>query len=236
MTGERRTIPELMDDPTVPGGSLDRALHELAIVNRWLGGERVSRLGVERIVHSLRPGTPITILDVGAGGFDLSRALAPLGRQFEVTALDINPRAGEYARNHGHAGQQVVGSAHALPFGERSFDIVHASLFLHHCTDEEARMLLAHLSRIARWGVVINDLHRHPLAYASIFVLTRLLSRSPLVRHDAPVSVLRGFVRSEFAALLPSGLQQAAIVSWHWAFRWCVSLSLIDPLDDASQV
>ncbi len=91
MTGGRRTIPELMDDPTVPRGSIDRALHELAIINRWLGGERVSRLGVGRIVRSLRPGTPITILDVGAGGFDLSRALAPLGRQFEVTALDIKP-------------------------------------------------------------------------------------------------------------------------------------------------
>jgi Methyltransferase domain len=169
---------------------------------------------------------------VAAGGCDLSRALAPLGRQFEVTAFDLNPRAGEFARKHGRPVTVMVGSAHALPFDDRSFDIAHVSLFLHHCSDKEARTLLEKLSHIARYGIVINDLHRHAIAYVSISLLTRLFSRSALVRHDAPVSVLRGFLRRELAALVPARPQSSLSISWHWAFRWCVSVVLAGPIDD----
>jgi ubiquinone/menaquinone biosynthesis C-methylase UbiE len=221
-----------MDDLEIDPVSIDRALQELSTINRWLGGDRVSRLGVERIVRSLQPDRPVSVLDVGAGGSDLLRALAPIGRRFEVTALDVNPRAGDFARKHGRPVTVVVGSAHALPFEERSFDLAHVSLFLHHCTDEEARVLLDKLSRIARYGIIINDLHRHPIAYASILLLTRLFSQSALVRHDGPVSVLRGFLRRELAAIVPARLQTAASISWHWAFRWCVSITLADPMDD----
>ena len=172
------------------------------------------------------------MLDVGAGGSDLPRALAPIGRQFEITALDVNPRVSNFARKHGRPITSVVGSAHALPFDEKSFDIAHVSLFLHHCTDEEAGTLLNNLSRIARYGIIINDLHRHAIAYVSISLLTRIFSRSALVRHDAPVSVLRGFLRSELAALVPARLQPAVSISWHWAFRWCVSVVLADVMDE----
>lgn len=232
MIGGRRNIHELMDDLAVDERNIDRALQELSMINRWLGGDRVSRLGVQWILRSLPPGRPVTVLDVGAGGSDLSRALAPIGRRFEVTALDVNPRAGDFARKHGRPITVIVGSAHALPFDERSFDIAHVSLFLHHCSDEEASTLLENLSRIARYGIVINDLHRHALAYASISLLTRLFSRSALVRHDAPVSVLRGFLRRELTALVPARLHTAVSISWHWAFRWCVSVSLADPMND----
>jgi ubiquinone/menaquinone biosynthesis C-methylase UbiE len=232
MIGGRRNIQELMDDLTVDERDLNRALLELSMINRWLGGDRVSRIGVQRLVGSLPPSRPITVLDVGAGGSDLSRALASTGHQFEVTALDVNPRAGDFARRHGRPVTVMVGSAHALPFAERSFDIAHVSLFLHHCTDDEARALLENLSRIARYGIVINDLHRHAFAYAGISLLTRLFSRSALVRHDAPISVLRGFLRRELAALVPAPRQTAVSISWRWAFRWCVSITLANPIDD----
>lgn len=232
MVGERRNIHELMDDLAVDERNLDRALMELSIINRWLGGDRVSRLGVERIIRSLPPDRSISVLDVGAGGSDLSRALAPLGRRFEITSLDVNPHAGSFARKRGRPVTVIVGSAHALPFDERSFDIAHVSLFLHHCADKEARTLLEKLSRIARYGIVINDLHRNVIAYTVISLLTRLFSRSALVRHDAPVSVLRGFLRRELAALVSALPHTAVSISWYWAFRWCVSVVLSDPIDD----
>jgi hypothetical protein len=153
-------------------------------------------------------------------------ALAPLGRRFDVTALDINYRSCVRAAERREPITAINGSAFSLPFRDRSFDIAHASLFLHHCTDTEAGILLADLSRVARRGIVINDLHRHPIALAGIAVLTGALSRSEIVRHDAPVSVLRGFLRGEIGALLPSRLQPYASISWHWAFRWCVSIDL----------
>jgi ubiquinone/menaquinone biosynthesis C-methylase UbiE len=234
MIGSRRNIPELMDEPALDGRDVDNALLELSMINRWLGGDRVSREGIKRILGSLPPGRPVTVLDVGAGGSDLSRALAPIGRQFEITALDVNPRVANFARTHGRPVTVIIGSAHALPFPDKSFDLVHLSLFLHHCTDEEARKLLLNLARIARHGIVINDLHRHALAYVSIALLTRLFSRSVFVRHDAPASVLRGFLRGELAALVPARLHPGLSISWHWAFRWCVSIPLTDPTDVVS--
>lgn len=226
MIGVRRNIPEMMDDPAVEDGEVVRALHELSVINKWLGGYRVSRLGVGRLVSDLPSGRPISVLDVGAGGSDLPLALAPLGRRFDVTSLDINYYSCVRSMEKHHPVTAVNGSAFSLPFRERSFDIAHASLFLHHCTDLQAQMLLADLSRVARCGVVINDLHRHPMAFAGITVLTGVFSRSAIVRHDARASVLRAFVRNEIDALLPAGLRASTSVSWHWAFRWCISIAL----------
>ena len=73
-------------------------------------------------------------------------------------------------------------------------------------------------------AVVINDLHRHWLAYHSIKWLTRLLGGSYLVRHDAPLSVARAFRRADWVALLArAGITQYEL-RWRWAFRWQVIL------------
>jgi ubiquinone/menaquinone biosynthesis C-methylase UbiE len=167
----------------------------------------------------------ITILDIGAGGADLGAILRPLERRFAVTALDINPRMREFAKRHGHASEMVIGSAHDLAYPDRSFDIVHASLFLHHCTDAEARWLLQQAIRIARVGVVINELHRNILALGGIALLMTLFENSPIVRHDALLSVRRGFTRGELAALTPRPPVGNHRLSWHWAFRWCLCIT-----------
>jgi hypothetical protein len=51
--------------------------------------------------------------------------------------------------------------------------------------------------QIAKRRVLVNDLHRHRVAYFSIRALSFLFSRSRMVRHDGPVSVLRAFRPSE---------------------------------------
>ncbi len=221
----RSHIPELMDRSGVPYGDLEVALQDLEVINRWLGGYRTTRLGVGRLTRGLPAGRALTVLDLGSGGTDLREVLRPLGRRFEVTALDINPLMREFAARHGHSTNVLTGSAHSLSFPDRSFDIVHASLFLHHCTDTEATRLLQQAVRIARLGVVINELQRHTFAVAGISVLTGLLARSPIVRHDAPLSVRRAFTRSELAAILSRAAVGEATTSWHWAFRWCLSIS-----------
>jgi hypothetical protein len=41
--------------------------------------------------------------------------------------------------------------------------------------------------------VLVNDLHRHAVAYGSIRALAAMFSKSRMVRHDGPLSVLRAF-------------------------------------------
>ena len=218
-----------MDDLAVTDDRLESALVDLRRVARWLGGERVSLAAVAAVVPV---GASARILDVGTGGGDAAAALVrwgtATGRDVRVEGVDLN------AVTLGHAERWLDGAlapdlrprvtlrqadAFALPYADGAFDVAHAALFLHHFDDEQAPRILAELARVAR-VVVVNDLHRHPLAFHAIRTLARL-SRSAMFRHDAPVSVLRGFSGDDLDALVAA----AGLVStrrWRWAFRWQV--------------
>jgi ubiquinone/menaquinone biosynthesis C-methylase UbiE len=194
------------------------------LINRWLGGYRTSLAGFETLLPFIPSGRPVSVLDIASGGTDLNGVLNGLGRSVDVTSLDINVHSLVSSHLSRPSSQPVVGTAHALPFKDGSFDIVHLSLFLHHCTDVEIFELLRSAMRIARCGVVVNDLHRHWIAGVSIRLLTRLFSRSSVVRHDAVVSVRRGFKRSELLAFTRHIGAHVERCSWRWAFRWCLCL------------
>jgi len=74
-------------------------------------------------------------------------------------------------------------------------------------------------------GFVINDLERNKIAWGSIFVLTRLLSKSYLVKHDAPLSVKRGFTKAEWHTILQEAGVKNYTIDWCWAFRHCITSS-----------
>ena len=82
--------------------------------------------------------------------------------------------------------------------------------------------MLGWMQEHARVGWFINDLQRHPLAWWSIRLLTGWLSRSYLVRNDAPLSVLRGFKRGEWERILQEARMKGYSLQWKWAFRWLV--------------
>jgi hypothetical protein len=102
-------------------------------------------------------------------------------------------------------------------------DIVFSSLFCHHFTDEELVLQLEWMEKNSAIGFFINDLHRHPLAYFSILVLTRLFSRSYLVKNDAPLSVRRGFSRRDWDRLFAAARITHYQCRWRWAFRWLIT-------------
>jgi hypothetical protein len=53
-----------------------------------------------------------------------------------------------------------------------------------------------------------------------IRLLTGLLSRSRVIRHDGPLSVLKGFRRKELLSILERVGIRGARLKWRWAFRW----------------
>jgi ubiquinone/menaquinone biosynthesis C-methylase UbiE len=172
---------EIMDDLRQPQHEFDAAYRELEVINRWLGGVRA-------IKRFLPEGSNLLMLDVAAGACDVSEAL--LRRMpCRIAVLDLNARGLKLAKKS----YPVIGDALDLPFREGTFDVVMASLFFHHLSNESCIRVLRQMWRIARRRVLVNDLHRHPVAYFSIRALTSVFSKSRMVRHDGPVSVRRAF-------------------------------------------
>jgi hypothetical protein len=96
-----------------------------------------------------------------------------------------------------------------------------SSLFCHHLSNDPLLGFFKSLKSVARFGFVINDLQRHALAYYGIQFLTHVFSRSHLVKHDAPLSVWRGFHADELRNLFnQAGLSPQ--IEWQWAFRYLV--------------
>jgi 2-polyprenyl-3-methyl-5-hydroxy-6-metoxy-1,4-benzoquinol methylase len=220
----RCTQKEIMDDMSIQDDRIDKALHELRIINTWLGGNATTRKGVGILLkRQTRPGA-LSILDVGSGGADIAASLSAFYPDTKITALDLNTRVCEYAARMNPSLRVVQGSVFQLPFQEQTFEIVHASLFLHHFTEEELLRILPSLYSVSRSGIVINDLRRSVFAYVGIFLLTQVFSRSAMVKHDGPLSVRRGFTRRELVRLCESLPSASYTIRRTWAFRWLICI------------
>ena len=174
-------MSEIMDDLSRPDSEFDEAYRELGIINRRLGGIRA----IERFLPHK---SNLLVLDVAAGACDVSEAL--LRRiPAQIVVLDVNPKGLKSARKS----WPVTGNALELPFRDNTFDVVMASLFFHHLSEANCVRVLEKMWRVSRELVLVNDLYRHPVAYWSIRALAAAFSKSTMVRHDGPVSVLRSF-------------------------------------------
>ena len=95
-----------------------------------------------------------------------------------------------------------VADGQALPFPDGAFEVAHSSLVMHHLEPDAARALLAEMARVARRGVVVNDLVRGRAAWAGAWALSHLATRNRFTRRDAPLSVRRAYSVAELTALL----------------------------------
>jgi ubiquinone/menaquinone biosynthesis C-methylase UbiE len=91
----------------------------------------------------------------------------------------------------------VRADALRLPLADNSCDYAISSLFAHHLTEPQIVAVFKEMSRVARRGVFVIDLHRHPLAYVSYKAFCVAFRISRLVREDGSLSILRGFKPSE---------------------------------------
>jgi 2-polyprenyl-3-methyl-5-hydroxy-6-metoxy-1,4-benzoquinol methylase len=227
----RATQPELLDNLECQGEEVSQNLRELDFINKWLGGNALS-ISILKAYFKNRPSssTPSRFLDLGSGSGDLAHQchllLQKKGQAYTV-GIDANPFMCDYANTY-HKEENLtfrclnIFDAQELP----EHDIFHACLILHHFTEEELINVFQKLKKETKELVIINDLHRHPLAYYSIKWLTQLFSKSEFVKHDAPLSVAKGFKKKELEkVILAAGWKPEQIeIRWRWAFRWAICL------------
>ncbi len=140
-----------------------------------------------------------------------------------ITGIDANPNIITYARKNTADYPNIDYLTMDIfnpEFSELTCDIFTATLFMHHLSDEQLVDILLKMKTQARIGIVINDLHRHWFAYHSIKLITRVFSKSEMVRNDAAVSVRRSFLKFELSNLLLSANLLNYDIRWFWAFRW----------------
>ena len=215
---------ELLDLPGIPAADIQRNMFELGIINKKLGGHAITWKGFSKLA---KKGKGLEVCEIGCGGGDNLYAIEQKARAhyegLSFTGIDINPDCI-------HVAEKIIWKNHARflvsDFRNVTFQskphIIFCSLFCHHFKDKELIQMFRWMYENSVYGFFISDLNRHPLAYHSIRLLTKLFSRSRLVKHDAPLSVLRGFKKNELKELLNKAGILNYTIQWNWAFRWLV--------------
>jgi len=107
------------------------------------------------LLSKIEPAQPSTLLDSGCGEGYLADELKRSFPGCRITGIDASEGAIDYARLHfGSSAELHVGDLFALPFPDRSFDVVVCSEVLEHL-DDPARAF-AELRRVARRRVVLT--------------------------------------------------------------------------------
>lgn len=217
---------ELIDEPGIPFSDWEVCLRELDVINTYLGGHAITIDAVKKLV---KKSSSITILEIGCGGGDNLKAINRWAAKntrsrFRYIGVDINEACTKFAaKNCETLDVEFICSDYRLVnFDTRKPDIIFNSLFCHHFTNDQLVEMLRWMRDNSTLGFFINDLQRNAVAHYSIMALTKMFSRSYLVKNDGPISVLRGFHRIEWQNLLDAAAIKKFSIEWRWAFRYLV--------------
>jgi ubiquinone/menaquinone biosynthesis C-methylase UbiE len=213
---ERSSEPELMDYEG-DEEEIRSALKELKIINKLLGGNRITA-GILQKISKQTELKALKLLDAGSGASDILTQKKFSFRP-DIVSIDKNFFICKVAQENKEIDKVVCGDALRLPFKDNSFDVVHASLFIHHFSNDQLNLLLKGFCRISGHAVVINDLRRSYFAYYGFALISTLFSGNRLVKYDGLVSIRRGFKKDELTRVLNDLGYQFKIKS-KWGFRW----------------
>ena len=224
-TKQRTDKEELMDDFSIGGDLLRDTLDKLENINRWLGGNKGTLRGLKRILKNHPKEQEVFIVDIGCGHGDILRDIANFGRKkgynLRLLGVDANPTAIAYAKELSTQYSEInfkTEDIFSKEFKNRTFDVVLATLFLHHFKEMQLVSFLKQAINQSKKGIVVNDLHRHKLAYY-LFMLLSVFIRNKMIIEDGLTSVLRGFTRKELE-VISQKINVKAQISWKRAFRF----------------
>ena len=233
----RRSLKlERIDTGDYTEAEYERFLEEIRFINQRLGDTAATEATLFKEIENA--GTEeFTVLDVGAGSGELLRFIADFAyatnRSAHLVGLDLNERCSAAIKVESTGYPQIdsiQGNALAIPFQNNSFDYAICSLFTHHLTDENIVNVLEEMNRVARRGIFVIDLHRHPAAFVLYKLFCAIYRISPLVRQDGSLSILRSFKPAELFLLgTRAGLVDPAVTT---SKPYRLILSSIKPATD----
>ena len=169
----------------------------------------------------------VVIHDLGSGSGDGLRAIANWGRRrghsLQITGLDANRHIVDYARKEAADFPEIdfeVTNVFDSAYQLDGVDVATFNLCLHHFSDQDILELLQKCKTGEVKAILINDLHRHWLAYY-LFMLVCIVFRSPkIARLDGLLSIRKGFKKSELLNIAQQLAPSKIFLRWRWAFRY----------------
>jgi len=232
---QRCRQPEIMDQPDLDVAKHRQALDGLARIN-WISASSLMMWPSVRDLCEKRrmagDPRPVRVLDVATGGGDVPirmwRRARRKGVPLEVAGCDFSPVAIAKAQNRAQAqgadvhffARDVL--AEPLPEG---YDVITCCLFLHHLDEPEAIDLLTKMRQATQSLALVNDLTRGRGGWWLAYLGSRLLSRSPVVHYDGPLSVEGAFTMAEALELAHTAGWENANIRWRWPFRYLMTWS-----------
>ncbi len=224
---KRSDTPELMDDLSLSDAELAVALNDIATVNKFLGGNKITVSGLKTLIAQHPEKETWTVVDVGCGDGEVLRYVASKFKDFDkkihFIGMDINEKSIKRARakskdcdNLEFRPKNIL----TINEGDIACDVILCTLTLHHFSDEQIAIFLKKFENLAGVGIVINDLQRSKLAYQLFKLFSSIFMKSDIARHDGKVSIARSFKKVELEAISQRLGFAKDSIQWKWAFRY----------------
>jgi len=211
---------ELMDRPQPVSAELEQDLHRIRQINRYFGSYR---LVLEFVRRWIKTGDNVRIVDLATGSGDIPRLIVDfartIGARVQIDALDRQSPTLEIASKLSVEYPEISFIESDMLTWQPSdrYDLVLCTLVLHHFSEQDAVRVLQQCRKFSRNLVLVSDLCRGWLATSGAYLLTALIFREPMTKHDARLSVARAFSFQEVHSLA----QRAGWTSFgHKKFRF----------------
>lgn len=229
---KRNNDPEWMDDPKLDEVTLQNAVDDINTVNNLLGGFKFMLQAVKKEV-SKYPDQALVIVDAGCGDGEMLRYLeAHLNREnISFLGLDFAARSIEKAR-HKSKGLSRLSFRESdilqINPAELQCDILISSLTMHHFDDEEIVSFLSKFKEITTKCIIINDLHRHRIAFLFFKYISPIFIKHEISKHDGLISIASGFKGRDFKKYAAA----IGITNDRWTWKWSFRFIWIIPIDE----
>lgn len=204
-----RGAREYMDSPHCNRQMLERTYAQFWLINAVVSGWR--QIYRDRIRPALSTSSPTTLLDIGAGGGDVARALLRWavrdGLRLEITATDPDERAHAYAAALAPVRGLQLRRAYSTELVAEGavYDVVISNHMLHHLEEAELISLLADSEQLTGRQVIHADIERSRAGFAGFAIATWPFFGNSFIRPDGLTSIRRSYTRTELAAAVPEG-------------------------------
>jgi len=206
----RATATEFLDRPDCDPTLAAASYRFMETVNCYFGGIRTVRRFLAAETAGRHAGAPLRILDIGSGSCDIPLAVSRWARAHGIplhfTCLEMAGHAVDIARGQlaraGDPAVQLLQEDVLTHQPAEPYDCAVASMCFHHFSNAQILTLLQRLRGFVLHSVLINDLRRSRLASLAARLLLADTGTPAGVRHDALLSIRRGFKISELSTLL----------------------------------